>query len=256
MPHPVLHSLAIAGSTTSSTLTAWRGTFVVHAATQPPKPLRLYEFESCPYCRRVREALTALHLDCEIRPCPKNGTRYRPEAIELGGKAQFPFFVDENTGTSMYESEAIVAYLFRTYGHMDVPAEYRTPLAPVFGGIASGLRLARGGRARRSRMPEKPLHLTSFESSPFSRLVRERLSELELPYTVHNLGKEHWKELGPAARRITPNPYVPQEGGKRHAFWKAHGRVQVPYLEDPNTGVGLFESGAIVDYLERTYALD
>jgi glutathione S-transferase len=30
--------------------------------------------------------------------------------------------------------------------------------------------------------------------------------------------------------------------------------VQVPFLVDPNTGTELFESGDIVDYLERTYA--
>lgn len=256
MPHPLLHSLDIATSSTASTLTAWRGTLVVRAATQPPKPLRLYEYEACPYCRRVREALTALNLDCEIRPCPKGGKRFRPEAVGLGGKVQFPLFVDENTGKTMYESADIVAYLFRTYGHMEVPAAYRAPLTPVLGGIASGVRFARGRRARASRSPSQPLHLWSFESSPFARLVRERLCELELPYTLHNLTKEHWKEIGPAARRITPNPYVPAEGGKRHAFWKAHGRVQVPYLEDPNTGTSLFESAAIVDYLERTYALE
>ena len=29
---------------------------------------------------------------------------------------------------------------------------------------------------------------------------------------------------------------------------------QVPYLEDPNQGVYLFESAAIVDYLHKTYA--
>jgi glutathione S-transferase len=47
---------------------------------------------------------------------------------------------------------------------------------------------------------------------------------------------------------------VPKEGGKRYAFWQAHGRVQVPYLQDPNTGASLFESDKIVDYLESTYA--
>ena len=31
--------------------------------------------------------------------------------------------------------------------------------------------------------------------------------------------------------------------------------LQVPYLEDPNTGVKMFESAAIVDYLNATYAL-
>ena len=33
------------------------------------------------------------------------------------------------------------------------------------------------------------------------------------------------------------------------------GRVQLPYLEDPNTGAALFESKTIVDYLEQHYAL-
>lgn len=32
------------------------------------------------------------------------------------------------------------------------------------------------------------------------------------------------------------------------------GHFQVPYLEDPNQGVYLFESSAIVKYLEDTYA--
>ena len=112
-------------------------------------------------------------------------------------------------------------------------------------GLAAVLRGGRGLRHRPSRAPEKPLELWSFEGSPFSRLVRERLTELELPYTLHNLAKEHWKELGPATRRIAPNPYVPREGGKRFAFYQEHGRVQVPYLEDPNTGAALFESAKI-----------
>lgn len=31
------------------------------------------------------------------------------------------------------------------------------------------------------------------------------------------------------------------------------GKTQVPYLVDPNTGVELYESRSIVDYLQRTY---
>lgn len=29
---------------------------------------------------------------------------------------QFPYMVDPNTGTAMYESDAIIDYLFKTYG--------------------------------------------------------------------------------------------------------------------------------------------
>jgi glutathione S-transferase len=32
------------------------------------------------------------------------------------------------------------------------------------------------------------------------------------------------------------------------------GRIQVPYLEDPNTGTKMYESSDIMDYLERQYA--
>lgn len=255
MPNPVLHQSAVLGSVITSSIGLWRGSAVVKAVPQPPKPITLYEFEASPYCRAVREVVTALHLDVEIRPCPKGGTRFRPEAERLGGKQQFPLLVDANTDTVMYESADINTYLFRTYAGMDVPAYYRpTPLKPRFSTLASAVRLGRGWKVRPSKAPAQPLHLWSFESSPYSRLVRERLCELELPYTLHSLGKEHWKEAGPATRRITPNPYVPREGGKRHAFWQQHGRVQVPYLEDPNTGVGLFESAEIVDYIEATYA--
>ncbi|MBL8490303.1 MAG: glutathione S-transferase N-terminal domain-containing protein, partial [Rhodocyclaceae bacterium] len=92
-------------------------------------------------------------------------------------------------------------------------------------------------------------------SSPYSRLVRERLTELELPYLLHNLGKEQWADMGPATLRIRPGPYRPKAGGRREQVLARLGRVQVPYLEDPNTGVRMFESADIVDYLEKQYAL-
>lgn len=256
MVQPAVHQAAVISSVMSSTFGAWRGSIVVHAAKQPPLPLILYDFEACPYCRKVREALTALHLDVEIKPCPHGGQRFRPEAIARGGKKLFPLLIDPNTDTTMYESKDIVAYLFRSYGGGKVPVLYkRSPVQPVFDALQFLSRPGRGVRARASRAPEQPLRLWSFEGSPFSRLVRERMCELELPYTLHNLGKEDWREAGPATRRILPNPYVPKEGGKRYAFWLQHKRVMVPYLEDPNTQQSLFHSARIIDYLERTYAL-
>lgn len=35
------------------------------------KPLLLYEFEACPFCRKVREAITILDLDVIFYPCPR-----------------------------------------------------------------------------------------------------------------------------------------------------------------------------------------
>lgn len=257
MPHPVLHQINVLGSVLSSTLGAWRGAkALVSSSPQPALPLRLYDMEGCPYCRAVREVLTALHLDAEILPCPKGGTRFRLEAERLAGRQQFPLFVDMNTGAVMYESADIVDYLFKTYGNGRTPSAYspsllKTPLTMLAGAV----RGLRGIDARPSHMPVKPLQLWSFEASPYSRLVRERLTELELSYVLHNVGKERWQDIGPAVLRLKPGPYEPIVGGKRDAHFRRYGHMQLPYLEDPNTGAALLESAAIIDYLESTYAL-
>ena len=199
---------------------------------RPAAPLVLYEFESCPFCRKVREALTLLDLEADVRPCPKGGTRFRPEVIVRGGKAQFPYLVDPNTGREMYESDAIVHYLFAEYGDGAPPAALLGGWAALTGSLASALRLGAGTYAEPSRAPASPLELWSFEASPFSRIVREKLCTLELPYRLHNVGKG------------SPG---------RAAFVARSGKMQVPYLVDPNTATELFESADIVAYLERHY---
>lgn len=250
------HQVNVLESVATSSFSAWRGCLVVKAVPQPEKPLILFDIEACPFCRKVREALTALHLDTEIRPCPKGGRIFRAEAEAIGGKKQFPLLVDQNTGETLYESDAIVEYLFRQYANRPVPGYYKgKSWQTALGAAGSAASELRGMRARPAKRPAQALHLWSFEGSPFSRLVRERLCEFEIPYTLHNLGKEHWTEIGPAVQRIKPGPYEPEAGGKRDAFFQAHGRVQVPYLEDPNTGQMLFESARILAYLEKEYAM-
>jgi anaphase-promoting complex subunit 7 len=55
---------------------------------------------------------------------------------------------------------------------------------------------------------------------------------LEIPYILRSLGKG---------------------SRKRPDFEARHGKVQVPFLEDPNTGRSMFESRDIVNYLVDTY---
>jgi glutathione S-transferase len=201
---------------------------------RPDKLLEVYEFEACPFCRKVREALTILDLEAMIYPCPRGGTRFRPVVKEKGGKLQFPFLVDPNTGLSMYESNDIVTYLFQTYGEGGVPVTLKLgPVTNASAFMASAWRPNGGRKAAPSRAPEKPLELWSFEASPFCRIVREKLSELELPYRLHNVAKG------------SPS---------RQAFIARSGKMMVPFLHDPNTDVDMFESADIVAYLERTYA--
>ena len=201
---------------------------------RPAEPLRLYEFESCPFCRKVREALSMLDLEADILPCPKNGPRFRPEATRLGGKAQFPYLVDPNTGTSMYESNEIVRYLFTEYGDGRVPAALALgALTNLSSALAGAFRVGRGSHYQPAKPPERPLELWSFEASPYCRIAREKLCVLELPYRLHNVAKR------------SPG---------RAAFVERSGKIMVPYLVDPNTGVEMFESANIVGYLDRTYA--
>jgi glutathione S-transferase len=202
---------------------------------RPQKPLELYEFEACLFCRKVRETLSVLDLEAVIYPCPKGGERFRKKAIELGGKPQFPFLVDPNTNTQLYESDDINRHLAKTYGTGSRPLMVSLgPLTLFSSGLSSAVRRGHGGKARPSKAPEKRLELWGFEASPYSRLVRERLCELELPYLLHNVAKR------------SPS---------RPAFIAKSGKMQVPFLVDPNTGTELFESEAIVDYLAKTYAV-
>ncbi|MDX2171164.1 MAG: glutathione S-transferase N-terminal domain-containing protein [Deltaproteobacteria bacterium] len=226
-------ALDVATSLAVSIVRLGGGLQVGNLGKRPKKRLELYEFEACPYCRKVREALSVLDLEATIYPCPKNGPRFRPEVVQRGGKAQFPFLVDPNTKRELYESDAIVAYLFEEYGDGGVPLALRLgPLTDVSSMLASAARPAFGARYIPSNPPKHPLELWSFEASPFCRIVRERLCALELPYVLHNVAKH------------SPS---------REAFVQRSGKMMVPYLVDPNTGAAMFESADIVAYLDRTY---
>ncbi|MGH8028383.1 MAG: glutathione S-transferase N-terminal domain-containing protein, partial [Arenimonas sp.] len=172
------HTLAVSSSVLASQLRGWRGTNAFRpAARQPEKLLELYEYEDCPYCRLVREALTELDLDAQIYPCPKGGKRFRPRVKEMGGKFQFPFLVDPNTGQQMYESADIVAYLRKTYAdYAPTPGFLDRRIKVATSTLATIVRGPHGLRSRPSKAPAQPLELFSFEGSPYSRLVREALS--------------------------------------------------------------------------------
>jgi glutathione S-transferase len=230
----MLRGLDVATSFAVSVARLGTGMAVGALGKRPERPLELYEFEACPFCRKVREALSILDLDAVVYPCPKGGPRFRPAAIHRGGKQQFPYFVDPNTGVEMYESDDIVRYLFTTYGDGQVPfALAFWPVAFATNAVASAFRIGGGLRYRAAREPKAPLELWSFEASPFCRIAREALCELELSYLLHNVAKD---------------------SAKRDAFVRRSGKMQVPYLVDPNTSAAMFESADIVHYLDATYA--
>ncbi|WP_370210712.1 glutathione S-transferase N-terminal domain-containing protein, partial [Alloalcanivorax venustensis] len=83
------------------------------------------------------------------------------------------------------------------------------------------------------RQPAEPLELYDMEGCPFCRLVREALTDLDLDVLIYPCPKG-----GDRYR-----PLVERLGGKQ----------LFPYLMDPNTGVDLYESADIIDYLYREY---
>ena len=71
--------------------------------------LKLYMFETCPYCRKVLNELEKTgRNDIEFCDIHKS-EEYRRELISVGGKEQVPcLFI---VGKPLYESDDIVAWL-------------------------------------------------------------------------------------------------------------------------------------------------
>ncbi|XP_022733586.1 uncharacterized protein LOC111287349 isoform X3 [Durio zibethinus] len=164
--------------------------------SDPPMRMQLFEFEACPFCRRVREALTELDLSVEVYPCPKGSLRHREMVRSFGGKEHTLF----------------------------------TGWMPTI--LRAGRGMMLWDKARQDP-PSRKLELFSYENNPYSRIVREALCELELPYILQNVG----------------------EGSRRtKLLLDASGSKEVPYIMDPNTGTQIGDYKKILSYLFKTYS--
>ncbi len=233
--HSIAEAVDFASSTAATMARLGSGAFVAHIGKRPAKLFELYDREGCPLCRKVREALSILDLNAIVHPCPAGGTRFSGRVVERAGKMILPLLVDPNgqAEVQLTDSDAIVRHLFSRYGDGKVPLALRAgALTDRTSEVASLLRRSKGQHALASKMPDQLLELFSYEASPYCRIVREMLSQLELPYVLHNVA------------RGSP---------KRAAFIERAGKMQVPYLVDEVHGVAMFESRAIVTYLEDRY---
>ena len=252
-------------STMTTLLRGGRGNMGTSTPVMPEKMLVLYEHEACPYSRRVREVMTRLNLDYESRPSPHKGHVYRDELKELAGKVQVPFLIDDNTGDKILDSQAIIDHLFTHYSKKgSTSKKFQAPSgdnATLINKSASVVSMMRGVKAAHPKKnqargkPDEPLHLYGFEASPFCRLVREKLSELEVGYINHNVAREQLQDVGGFGIRLNLGEYHPIKGGKREHIMNdvMPEKLQFPYLIDPNTNTKMFESKDIVEYLDKTY---
>lgn len=223
----------VASSMLASAVRGYSGSAVGRLGQRPRETLLLFEREPCPYSRLVREALSILDLDAEVHPCPKGELAHRAELKLRGGKAQIPFLVDPNTGEQRYESRAIVEYLFATYGTGPAPRSLTSRVAVRRSRVASRLRARLGERKQPARRPSKPLELYGYEAEPHTRIVREQLSTLALPWMCRNRARGSLRRAGLAH--------------------ELDGPITLPLLVDPNTGRTVAESDIICAYLVVTY---
>jgi len=255
---------------------------------RPKKTLILYEFEGCPYCRKVREVLSVLDLDCIIYPCPRTTferdgvaderSRFRPIAKKIGGKAQFPLLVDENAVNQkketfkMYESDDICNYLIQVYGDKcELPWSYhisRYLMMPRLK-LATFLRPLDEHGLKSIRVPD-----THGEEVPTpSNADKESVNtDPKLPPKLMELFSN---EPSPFSKRVREAmcsleiPYLLRNAAfgsvKRPEFKerfnhyisdvrKKVGLIQIPLLVDPNADEKVvLESLDIITYLKQHY---
>lgn len=195
----------------------------------------------------MRETINLLDLAVEYRPCPGARAGFSDELYALTGRRTVPFLLDTRTGEQMFERTDIIQYLLKEYGPpqetYDAKAlwpitwEAFSVYTSVFAALLRGMP---GAQLQPNVRPDNgdmlPLELWGYECSPFVRPVREKLCSLGLAHVMVSCSR------GSANR----DKLLARSGAA--AF-------QVPFLVDPNTGVELFESNEIVEYLEEVYTV-
>lgn len=232
---------------------------------RPKKTLILYQYEGCPFCRLVRENFSVLALDVIVYPCPRttlarygvsDESRFRPEAARLSGKCMFPLLVDPNfeTPVVMLESRDIISHVWKHYGNKATPpwnfrcvSNFRmTCFLPSAFRFFPWMGIIRTP----SKEPGKKLiELYAYDACPYSRLVREALDSLELPYLLHN---QPIYGAMPAQSEIFQ---ALLRDANSSSFLSKLSCISTPLLIDPNTGSMIANSADCVAYLTKTYAI-
>ncbi len=75
--------------------------------------MRLYQFESCPYCHQVRQKMSELLLTYVTINIPKDRSS-RQEVIAVSGQPSVPVLVDGDV--VLADENDIIAHLEKKYG--------------------------------------------------------------------------------------------------------------------------------------------
>ena len=81
------------------------------------KSIKLYQFEACPFCVKVRRAIKRMNLSIDTRDVKNEGPA-RTELLNNGGKIKVPCLRIESANNEvqwMYESSTIIDYLQKRF---------------------------------------------------------------------------------------------------------------------------------------------
>ena len=91
--------------------------FIINFMKKKPEAmLELYQFEECPYCKRVREKMTDLGMSYIIHNVPRAREK-RVKLEKISGQKFVPVLVDANTKTMIADDDdKAIEYLEKMYG--------------------------------------------------------------------------------------------------------------------------------------------
>ena len=165
---------------------------------------------------RARSALRAQPRSDHLS-LPQGRHAVPGEGETEGGRYQFPYLVDPNNGVSMYESADIVEYLFSEYGE-----------GARLGSCVSARSRCRPRCWRRGSGPAEA-GTRSVSRSP-------RSCSSSIPTKARRFAESRARRCASSSCR-TSFDNVPRRSPDRSDFVSISGKMQVPYLLDPNTGV-------------------
>lgn len=224
----------------------------------PPQILALYDKEGSNECRVVRERITELDLVVDVVvPSATNSRVFNDENYKYyvgkeSSATTVPRLIvkNEDNEETLVGADKIISYFEEIYGERppvvdendeEIKKQVVSALILFAENLPSLFRYNRGNTIASCAlplskpMPTKPLVLYSYEGNQFCRLVREVLTELDVPYTLKSAGKG-------STRRTELSDIT-------------GGSTQCPYLMDPNTGENISDSKDIIKYLYKNYAL-
>jgi glutaredoxin len=213
-------------------------------------PTQNKNFFSRPH-RRIRERFTELDVVVQRMVIQDLAAKNDPQpelVVSISKSGSTSQGDDDKQTTVVIGQDEILSFLDETFtigGETDDPtgATGDTKLQvldivdDLSNFVASWMRIGRGRNispAALKTKPSKPLVLYSYEGNQFCRLVREVLTELDLPYELRSAGKGSDRRTELASL--------------------SGGSTQCPYLIDPNTGTQTSESKDIIRYLYKQYA--